>query len=239
MQKILTIATNSKPELHGHPTGLWLSELTHFLDVVDRAGYSYDLASPLGGKIPIDERRGNLAKQVRKDPVNARFMADATFTARLENSLKCSDVAAQDYVALYLSGGHGTMFDFRQSPALQALITALYSRGSYLSGVCHGVSGFIDSKDERGTLIVSDKVVTGFSNFEDTLDGSKKLMPFLLEDELKRNGAHYKRNLIPFTARVEADGRLITGQNPQSARGVGETLVAALQSAGPTSRGSA
>lgn len=235
MQKILTIATNANPQLHGHPTGLWLSELTHFLDVIVLAGFDYDLASPLGGKIPIDERRKSLDGQVKSDAANARFMGDATFRARLENSRRVSDVNPADYVAIYLSGGHGTMFDFRQSAPLQAVITQLYSSGKYLTGVCHGVSGFVDAVDARGDVIVKDKLITGFSNFEDTLDGSKKLMPFLLETELKRNGARYRRNLIPFTTRVEVDGHLITGQNPQSAREVGVALVNALGARGGAS----
>jgi putative intracellular protease/amidase len=229
MENILAIATNANPPLHGKPTGLWLSELTHFLDVIVEAGFGYDLASPLGGKVPIDERRKTLAQQVQSDAVNARFMADPRFVAKLEGSLACSELQPDHYVAIYLSGGHGTMFDFRQSAPLQRVITTLYAAGRYLSGVCHGVSGFVDAVDERGALIVKDKTVTGFSNFEDTLDGSKKLMPFLLETELKRNGARYKRNLIPFTERVEVDGRLITGQNPQSARAVGVAMVSALK----------
>jgi putative intracellular protease/amidase len=229
MEKILAIATNSSPSLHGKPTGLWLSELTHFLDVIVDAGYAYDLASPRGGVIPIDERRKSLDGQVNSDPVNARFMADPSFKRHLSASLACSDVDPSAYVAIYLSGGHGTMFDFRQSAELQRIISALYASGRHLSGVCHGVSGFIDSVDAAGRRIVDGKVVTGFSNFEDTLDGSRKLMPFLLEDELVRNGARYRKNFLPFTSRVEIDERLITGQNPQSARGVGVALVEELR----------
>lgn len=229
MEKILAIATSAAPVLHGKPTGLWLSELTHFLDVIERAGYGYDLASPLGGKIPIDERRKTVEGQLRSDPVNARFMNDPDFVEKLNGSMRCADVDPKNYVAIYLSGGHGTMFDFRQSTDLQKLISELYSSDKFLSGVCHGVSGFIDSTDASGGRIVAGKVVTGFSNFEDALDGSKKLMPFLLEDELKKGGATYKKNLLPFTERVEVDGRLVTGQNPQSARGVGTALVEKLR----------
>lgn len=225
MRKILAIATSNATELNGKKTGLWLSELTHFLDVVKRAGFGFDLASPAGGKIPLDEKS---TETLESDPINAKFMADPGFVRALEGSLKCSEVDASGYVAIYLSGGHGTMFDFRQSPDLQRLITELYGAGRHLAGVCHGVSGFIDSVDPSGALIVKGRRVTGFTNLEDTLAGARKLMPFLLEDELKKNGADFHKNLIPFTSRVEADGRLITGQNPQSAKAVGEQLVAAL-----------
>lgn len=227
MKMILAIATSSAAELKGRRTGLWLSELTHFMDVVERAGFGVDVASPQGGPVPIDE---GSRKSQHKDPVNARYLADPGFVAKLENSLKCSEVDASRYVAIYLSGGHGTMYDFRQSSALRALITQFHSADHYLTGVCHGVSGFIDAVDEQGQLIVRGRVTTGFSNFEDGLAGVKKRLPFLLEDELKKNGAQYRKNLIPFTERVELDGKLITGQNPQSARGVGEKLVEQLNS---------
>jgi putative intracellular protease/amidase len=227
MRKILAVATSDATVLNGKKTGLWLSELTHFLDVIDRAGFTFDLASPLGGKVPLDEK--SVTPGELKEPVNARFLADPTFVAKLENSLKCSEVDPTQYVALYLAGGHGTMFDFRQSADLQRIITALYSADRFVSGVCHGVSGFVDSVDARGERIVRGKDVTGFSNMEDTLAGTKKLMPFLLEDALKESGGNYKKNLLPFTNRVEVDGKLITGQNPQSARGVGEAMVQALK----------
>jgi putative intracellular protease/amidase len=226
MAKILAVATNDATNLNGHRTGLWLSELTHFLDEIVSAGHTYDLASPKGGKVPLDERS---IEGLEKDPINAKFMKDPRFLELLEHSLPCASVAPADYAAIFLSGGHGTMFDFRSSKELQSLITALYSAGRPVSAVCHGVSGFVDSVDERGQLIVKGKSVTGFSNFEDTLAGVRKLMPFLLEDALKENGANYSKNLLPFTERIEADGLLITGQNPQSAKGVGKRVVDALR----------
>jgi putative intracellular protease/amidase len=225
-KKILTIATSDDTVLNGKKTGLWLSELTHFLAVIADKGYDFDLASPRGGKIPLDEKSAEPGEL--KEPVNARFLAEPSFVEKLENSLRLSDVDPTQYAALYLAGGHGTMFDFRQSADLQRVITAIHAQGGYLTGVCHGVAGFVDSVDAGGQRIVSGKQVTGFSNLEDTLAGTKKLMPFLLEDALKEQGAHYKKNLIPFTNHVEVDGHLITGQNPQSARGVGVALVERL-----------
>lgn len=225
MARILAVATSNATELNGKKTGLWLSELTHFLDVVQKAGFDFDVASPEGGKVPLDEKS---TESLKSDPVNARFMADPAFVKQLESSLKCSDVDASRYAALYLSGGHGTVFDFRQSADLQRLITQVYSAGHPVTGVCHGVCGFIDSVDDKGASIVKGKRVTGFTNFEDMLARAKSLMPYLLEDELKKKGADFQKNLFPFTSRVEADGLLITGQNPQSARSVGEHLLAAL-----------
>jgi putative intracellular protease/amidase len=226
MKRILAVATSNATELNGKKTGLWLSELTHFLAVVVDAGFAYDLASPLGGKVPLDEK--SLAT-LEKDPVNVRFMKDPAFTAQLEASLEASAVDPARYAAIYLAGGHGTMWDFRQSGDLQRVITALYSAGKHVTAVCHGVAGLVDATDATGKVIVKDRRVTGFSNFEDRLGGTKKLMPYLLEDALKGNGAKYHKNVIPFTERVEVDGVLITGQNPQSARAVRVALVGQLK----------
>src|SRR5690349_16679133 len=116
MAKILAVATNDATNLNGHKTGLWLSELTHFLDEIVGAGHTYDLASPKGGKIPLDERS---IEGLEKDPINLRFMKDARFVDLLERSLPCASVSPGDYAAIFLSGGHGTMFDFRSSKELQ------------------------------------------------------------------------------------------------------------------------
>jgi putative intracellular protease/amidase len=226
MQKILTIATNADANLNGTKTGLWLSELTHFLDVVQQAGFATEVASPKGGRIPLDEK-SDTAKE-RREPSNAKFLADPKFVASLERSMSCEAIDPSAYSAIYLAGGHGTMWDFRKSPALQKLISAFYATDKLIAGVCHGVAGFVDSVDAKGQVIVRGKVVTGFSNLEDAIGGTKKLMPFLLEDALKESGANYRKNLIPFTSRVEVDGRLITGQNPQSAKGVGVAVVERL-----------
>lgn len=227
MQKILAIATNDATVLNGKKTGLWLSELTHFLDVIEAAGFSFDLASPRGGKIPLDEK--STSERQLKDASNVKFMTNPTAAAKLQDSLACKDVDPSQYAAIYLSGGHGTMFDFRESAELQRLITAIHAAGGFLTGVCHGVAGFVDSVDQRGERIVKGRSVTGFSNIEDKLAGTHDLMPFLLEDALKESGADYHKNLIPFTSRVEVDGPLITGQNPQSAKDVGLALVKKLK----------
>jgi putative intracellular protease/amidase len=225
--KILAIATSAGPILKsGKTTGLWLSELTHFLAIVQDAGFDFDIASPQGGKIPLDE--GAVVPSELAEPANARFLKDPRFVASLDNSLACADVDPSAYIAVYLAGGHGTMFDFRQSRELQRILTAMYGAGRFVTGVCHGVSGFVDAVDSSGARIVAGKRVTGFSNLEDHLMGVTKQLPFLLEDALKANGAEYHKNLLPFTERVEIDGKLITGQNPQSARAVGQALVAQL-----------
>ena len=161
-----------------------LSELTHFVDVVQKAGYEVVVASPLGGKIPLDE--SSVIPKNMQDPANARFMKNQKLKASLENSVKVSEVNVTDFESIYLSGGHGTIWDFRQSSDLQKKLTEFHNAGKTLSGVCHGVAGYIDTKDKNGNLIVKGKKITGFSNFEDGMAGTKKRMPVLLETELKK-----------------------------------------------------
>src|SRR5688572_14042640 len=102
MKKILAIATNCNPELgNGKRTGLWLSELTHFVEVVTGAGYEVDIASPVGGKIPLDA--ASVSERAMKDPANIHFMANDRLKRSLENSLKVSEVNVSEYSAIYLS----------------------------------------------------------------------------------------------------------------------------------------
>src|SRR5690554_1254919 len=202
-KKIIAVATNSNNALNkGKATGLWLSELTHFVDVLMEAGYEVDIASPSGGKIPLDVARYSFDKQM-KDKSNAKFMSIPRLKQSLENSLSINEINVADYEAIYLAGGHGAMFDFRQSVALQNKLTEFHSEDKILSGVCHGVAGFIDTKDKSGNRIVKNKKITGFSNFEDKLAEAIEHLPFLLETDLKKAGAIYRKNLIPFTTRVE------------------------------------
>lgn len=228
-KKILVVATNcNNPLSKGKATGLWLSELTHFVDVVMQAGYEVDIASPSGGKIALDVAKHSLDKQM-KDKSNAKFMSIPHLKQSLENSLSMKEINVSDYQAIYLAGGHGAMFDFRQSEALQNKLTEFYSSNKVLSAVCHGVAGFIDTKDKSGNLIVKNKKVTGFSNFEDKLAEAIEYLPFLLETDLKNAGAIYRKNLIPFTTRVEIERNFITGQNPASAKAVGKAVIKMLQ----------
>lgn len=225
--KILAVVTGAAPVLNGKQSGLYLSELTHFLDVVDNAGYDWDIASPAGGPITLDEN--SVTPRQRKQDVNARFLAKPEVQQALESSKACEDVDPADYESIYLAGGHGTMWDFRDSQPLQSLIAYLYDRGKPIAAVCHGVSGFVDAVDGDGNHIVTGRRVTGFTNLEDTLGRTKSAMPFLLEDALIEVGADFRKNRVPFTSRVEIDGPIITGQNPQSARAAGEALRQRLQ----------
>lgn len=224
--KILVVMTNhAKYPSREDTTGLWVTELTHFYDVARKAGYEMDFISPNGGVVPLDERS---QKRIYMDKEAYAHLADKNFMARLNNTLKPSDVKATDYKAIYFTGGHGVMWDFPNNPELTDLSEKIYRQGGVVSAVCHGVAGLLALKDEKGQPLISNRKVTGFSNMEESLSGMKKQVPFFLEDNLKAKGATYKRGFFPFTSYVIVDDRIITGQNPQSPREVGEEVVKRL-----------
>lgn len=125
------------------------------------------------------------------------------------------------------------MWDFR-SPDLARLLTAFCEGGKIVSGVCQGPVGFLDAKLDDGGWLVQDKNLTAFSWAEEQTDDRDDVVPFNLEEELKARGARYTKAMLPFGKHVVEDGLLITGQNPASARGVGEAVARALRRASPS-----
>jgi putative intracellular protease/amidase len=231
--KILVIVTNaSEFEKVGFRTGLWLGELTHFWEVAEKGGYRMDIASPSGGKIPIDpeslimSEMGN-ALGLKGDL--ARRYEDKAFMNLLENTLKVSDVDASAYDAIYMTGGHGVMFDFPQSQPLAELTAKFYETGKIVSAVCHGPCGLLEVKLSNGEHLVKGKDVTGFSWTEEVVAKRENAVPFSLEEELKKRGGKYSKSLVPFKSHVVEDGLLITGQNPGSAHAVGQAVVEKLR----------
>ncbi|MCF2500984.1 type 1 glutamine amidotransferase domain-containing protein [Dyadobacter chenhuakuii] len=222
--KVLIVCTNHEtfPTKTGK-TGLWLSELTYFYDVMSKRRVLMDIVSPLGGKIPIDERSLEL-----KDECNAKYWEDATFRAKLDNSLSPAQVHSADYRLVYFAGGHGAMWDLAENTDLQNIVRDVYERNGMVSAVCHGVCGLLNVKLSDGSWLIQDKYVTGFSNVEEALMSFVSEVPFYLEDKLKERGAHYTKSMIPFMEFIEMDERLITGQNPNSAKKVASKALEEL-----------
>jgi putative intracellular protease/amidase len=229
---ILIIVTNvDQYDRVGFRTGLWLGELTHFWDAVEEQGFRSEIASPSGGWVPLDPQ-GLMIPEMGH---NSRLGGDVTnhyrdkqFMDQLNRTKSLSDVCARDYDAIYLAGGHGTMWDFR-SPELGRLVAEFYESGKIVSSVCHGPVGFLEARLSDGRWLVQDKEMTAFSWAEEKADNRDDVVPFNLEEELKARGARYSKAAIPFGKHVVEDGRLITGQNPASARGVGEAVARALR----------
>lgn len=231
--RILAVVTNvGEYEKVGYRTGLWLGELTHFLDVVEGAGFRVDIVSPAGGYVPIDPESLMLQEMGHAvglpGKVHERYK-DRAFMDRLKNTLKVADANAAVYDAVYLTGGHGVCFDFPKSAALAQLTARLFEAGKVVSAVCHGPAGLLEVKLSVGDYLIKGKKLTGFSWAEEGLAKREDAVPYNLEDELKKRGADYDKSSIPFKSYVVEDGLLITGQNPASAAGVGEVVVKKLK----------
>lgn len=229
-KKILIVVTNVREyEKVGYRTGLWLGELTHFWDAAQDAGYELEIASPSGGFVPLDPE--SLSHEFLSDLGTDKRYADRQFMNRLENTRKISDVRVEDYDAIYLTGGHGVMFDFPQTAELENLIARFHENNKIVSSVCHGACGLLEVKMKDGSYLIKGKRMTGFSWPEEVLAQRDQAVPFNLEEELKKRAANYVKAPEPFQTYVIEDGNLITGQNPGSARAVAEAVIKKLQPA--------
>jgi putative intracellular protease/amidase len=209
-------------------TGYWLGEVTHFWHVMAEAGIDVDFVSPKGGKPPLDEK-----SVASRDRINQQFTDDPVQAARLESTLKPSEVRADDYDVVYYAGGHGAMWDFPGNAPLAEIAARIHARGGVVSAVCHGSAGLLEIKRADGRRLIDGQLVTGFANLEERLVGLTRDVPFLLQDELKKRGGVYKSALIPFTPYVATGDRLVTGQNPQSARATAKAVLDVLKRCPP------
>lgn len=201
----------------GEPTGFYLSEVTHPYAVLTNAGYTIDFVSPKGGKAPVDGM--NL-----KDPTNQAFWENPETRSLVENTKTPEEVRAEDYAAIFFAGGHGTMWDFPDNEKLAALAGEIHDRGGVVAAVCHGPAGLVNVKLADGSYLVSGREVAAFTNSEETSVGLAEVVPFLLADKLTERGAVLKP-APNFQAQVVVSDRLVTGQNPASAQGVGRAMV--------------
>lgn len=223
-KKVLIVVTShSQMGDSGEKTGLWLSEATHPYAVLQEAGYEVDIASIRGGEAPIDPR-----SLEELDAVSQAFLDDPHASAKLKQTLKLAGVDASAYAAILFSGGHGTVWDFPDSPAINRIASAIYANGGIIAAVCHGSAALLNIRESNGMPLIANRQVAGFSNAEEAAAGLDKVVPYLLQDRLEASGARYVEGQA-FTEHVVEDDRLITGQNPQSAHALGQAMVRRLQ----------
>ncbi len=208
-----------------HRTGLWLSELTHAYDLFAERGCEQRIVSPKGGVSPLEPRA---LKWPLLDASAKAWLADKNRMALLSNTARPDHIDPADYDVIYFTGGHAVMWDFPDSEGLQRITRAIWERGGIVSSVCHGYCGLLNTKLSDGRLLVDGKRLTGFSWREEVLAGVAKSMPYNAEAEMKQRGALYQKAFLPFVSYVVTDGRLVTGQNPWSARATAAKVVAHL-----------
>jgi putative intracellular protease/amidase len=219
--KILMVLT-SHDELGntGRKTCFWLEEFAAPYFVFRDAGVQLMLASPKGGQPPIDPKSDLPENQT---PAMARFKKDEAAQKALAHTVKLADVKAEDFDTVFYVGGHGPMWDLAESPVSIALIESFYNSGKPVALVCHS-PGVFHRVTYKGAPLVKGKRVTGFTNEEEEEVHLTKIVPFLVEDELKRLGAIFEE-LPKWQAFSIVDGRLITGQNPASSTSAAQALV--------------
>ena len=218
---LFVVTSNAVKGATGIPTGFNLAEVTHPLEKLQAAGIRVEFASPQGGAAPLD------GLEDMKDPVIARYWADADFRYAIAHTLRLDNVDPSRYSAIFFAGGHGTMWDFPDSTAAQKAIREIDAAGGIVSAVCHGPAALVNARRADGRPLVAGKNVAAFTDDEEEEVQSTHVVPFLLASTLNERGALHQ-NAPNWSDNVVVDGRLITGQNPQSAASLGEALRDAL-----------
>ena len=225
-KRVLIVVTNvGHYDDPSHPTGLWLSELTHAWHVFEEAGYEQTLVSPLGGAVPLEPRS---LKFPSYDKTARAWRADPAKMALLATTKSPDEIDPADFDAIYFTGGHATMYDFPDSEGLQRITREMFERGAVVSAVCHGYCGLLNTKLSDGSYLVAGRKLTGFAWREEVLAHVDKLVPYNAEEEAKKRGALYQKALLPVVSYAVVDGNLVTGQNPASAKETAKKVVAAL-----------
>jgi len=218
------MVTNVK-KMKNKPTGWYLPEVAHPYYVFVDNGFEVFFASPKGGFAPVDEKS---VKDYEKDEVCARFIKDKVDDKGNLDTLAISALNHKEYRAIFFSGGHGTMIDFKDDFVSGNASKAIYENGGIVSAVCHGPAGLLNVKLSNGEYLIKGKMVTGFSNEEETAAQMDKEIPYSLEHELKVRGAKYV-SVENFKCNAIVDNRVITGQNPASASETAKAIVHALK----------
>ncbi|MEM9499000.1 MAG: type 1 glutamine amidotransferase domain-containing protein [Pseudomonadota bacterium] len=223
--KIFMIATSSSMMNNGEPTGLWLGDLTTPYYTFADAGCEVTLTSMSGGPIPVEPR--SLLPRGTNERSIERYLGDPSLQEKCETTLRFDAVSLAGFDALFLSGGHGAMFDFPGNEALTGVIEAFDRATKVIAAVSHGPAGLIDARSETGAPFVRGRHVAAFTETEERAAGLQDAMPFGLESRLRALGALYQAgpDSGPFAVR---DGRLITGQNPASAARVADLALDAI-----------
>jgi len=208
----------------GRKTGFWLEELAAPYYAFKDAGADIVLASPKGGQPPLDPKSNEPSSQT--DPTR-RFEADAAAKAQLASTVRLDTVSKDHFDAVFYPGGHGPLWDLAEDRDSIELIESFFAAGKPVAVVCHAPGVLRHVNTPAGRPFVEGKKVTGFSDTEEEAVGLTKIVPFLVEDELKAKGGLYSKG-PDWGSYVVTDGLLITGQNPASSGPAADALIKRL-----------
>ena len=224
MKVLMVLTSHSALGNTGEKTGFWIEEFAAPYYVLVDAGAVISIASPLGGQPPVDPKSEAPDAQTA---ATKRFYADLDAIDKVAYTIKLSEVNKDDYDAVFYPGGHGPLWDLANDTNSITLIEGFYNTQKPVAFVCHAPAALIKVKSENGQPLVKGKKMTGFSDTEEEAVGLTEVVPFLLEDELKKLGAHYTKG-ADWGSYTEQDGLLITGQNPASSEAVAKLLLQTL-----------
>ncbi len=224
MKVLMVLTSHDELGTTGEKTGFWLEEFTSPYYTFKDAGAEVVIASPKGGQPPLDPKSD--APDAQTDSTR-RFDKDTDAQHQLATTIPLADIKEEDFDTVFYAGGHGPLWDLTNSATSIELIQAFDRAQKPIGFVCHAPAVLKNVKTESGDSFVKGKKVTGFSNSEEEAVQLTDVVPFLIEDEFKAQGAHYEKG-ADWSSYTVTDGHLITGQNPASSEAVAEQLVKML-----------
>lgn len=224
MNILMVLTSHDRLGDTGEKTGFWLEEFAAPYYVFRDAGAVVTIASPAGGKPPVDPKSDLPENQTE---ATRRFSSDRRIQAELADTLKLEAVSVEGYDAIFFPGGHGPLWDLAGNPVSIALIEAFVKADKPVGAVCHAPAALADVRGKDGGYLVKGRRVTGFTNAEEAAVGLTAVVPFLLEDRLKERGAIFSSG-GEWASYVQVDGKLVTGQNPASSAPAAEALLELL-----------
>jgi putative intracellular protease/amidase len=224
MKILMVLTSHDQLGDTGKKTGFWLEEFAAPYYAFSDAGAEITVVSPAGGQPPLDPKSDEAEAQTAE---TERFRNDPTAQQLLANTGLLADVSADDFDAVFYPGGHGPLWDLAEDKHSIALIEAFARSNKPHGFVCHapGVLRHVVGADAKP--LINQRQVTGFTNSEEQAVGLTEVVPFLIEDEFQRLGAHYSK-AADWQVYVVEDGLLVTGQNPASSAAVAQALIKML-----------
>ncbi|BCQ51775.1 type 1 glutamine amidotransferase domain-containing protein [Burkholderia gladioli] len=224
MKILMVLTSHDQLGDTGRKTGFWLEELAAPYYVFKDAGAEIVLASPQGGQPPLDPKSNEADFQTE---ATRRFEADAEAKAALADTVRLGSVTHDAFDAVFYPGGHGPLWDLAEDRDSIALIESTFAARKPLALVCHAPGVLRHAQGEDGKPLVNGRKVTGFTNSEEEAVQLTEVVPFLVEDELKRKGGDYSKG-ADWQSYVVTDGLLITGQNPASSEQAAKVVLEKL-----------
>ena len=225
-KKVLFVIT-SHDELgnSGKKTGFHFGEAAKAYKPFHDAGYDIDFASPKGG------RTHHYGADLN-DETDVWFIQNLDAIDKLFNAKKLAEIDPKKYDAVYFVGGHGVIWDLANDGTSETIVRTVYENGGVVGAVCHGPAALINVKLTDGKYLVAGKKLTSFTDQEEREIKLENVVPFLTQSELESRGGNF-RAVANWKVNVQTDQRLVTGQNPASARKVAEEMIRLLQNSRP------